>query len=130
VILHVFMLQIIYTTILRVNQSNNLSFHVRLFDSLTQKTVVWILHTVTIRLIDYLIIVRIDSTIKRLCRSYFPSWKVIKRSRFMQNSLKIKYILPTYNMYTVLMLQELVNYLFAKKHILWFFFNKVQIFEN
>ena len=76
------MLQIIYTTALRVNQSSNLSFHVRLFNSLTQKTVVYILHTITVRLIDYLIIVRlidyliivrIDSTIKRLSRSYSPS---------------------------------------------------------
>jgi hypothetical protein len=46
VILHVFMLQIIYTTVLRVNQSSNLSFHVRLFNSLSQKTVVYILHTI------------------------------------------------------------------------------------
>ena len=47
VILHGFMLQIIYTTVFRVKQLNNRTWtlHVRLFNRLTQKTVVQILLT-------------------------------------------------------------------------------------
>jgi hypothetical protein len=40
VILHGFMLQIIYTTVFRVKRFNNLTLHIRLLNRLTWKTVV------------------------------------------------------------------------------------------
>ena len=43
VILHVFMLHIIYTTVFRIKQLNNITLHVRLFNRLAQKTVVYII---------------------------------------------------------------------------------------
>jgi hypothetical protein len=39
VILHGFMLQIIYTMVFRVKRLNNLTLHIRLFNCLTRKTV-------------------------------------------------------------------------------------------
>jgi hypothetical protein len=43
VIVHGFMLQIIYTTVLRVKHLSNITLRVRLFNCLTWRTVMWIL---------------------------------------------------------------------------------------